>query len=145
MLADYYLWIKAFHVFAMVAWMAGMFYLPRLYVYHVTAPAGGELSETLKVMERRLLRIIMNPAMILTLVFGLLLMMADPSVMKNGWIHVKLTAVFVMAGLHGMMSKYRKDFATDTNRKSEKFYRILNEVPTALLLVIVIMAVVKPF
>lgn len=141
----HYLWFKAGHVIAMVAWMAGMFYLPRLFVYHVGAVKGGELSETLKIMERRLLRAIINPAMGLTWLFGLALVWAQPEVMQEGWIHVKLTAVLLLSGLHGMLSRHRKQFAADANQHSAKYYRALNEVPTVLLVIIVAMVVVRPF
>lgn len=141
----HYLWFKAGHVIAMVAWMAGMFYLPRLFVYHVDAKKGGELSETLKVMERRLMRIIINPAMGLTWLFGLGLLWANPALLQEGWIHVKLTAVLLLSGLHGMLSRHRKQFAADANTHSAKYYRYLNEVPTVLLIIIVIMVVVRPF
>ena len=146
LLGEFHPWIKALHVIAMIAWMAGMFYLPRLYVYHVDAEAGSELSETLKVMERRLLRAIINPAMILTWVFGGLLL-ATPGVIdwSAGWIHLKLVAVVVMSTLHGFYSRWRKDFAADRNRRSARFYRLANEAPTVLMIVIVIMVIVRPF
>lgn len=144
-LYEHYLWLKTVHIIAMVAWMAGMFYLPRLYVYHVKAAKGGELSETLKVMERRLLRIIINPAMIVTWIFGALLIAANPSVMQEGWIHVKLTALLLMQIVHAMLARHRKQFMRDANAHSEKYYRILNEVPTLLLVIIVVMVVVRPF
>lgn len=144
-LYEHYLWLKSLHIIAMVAWMAGMFYLPRLFVYHVSATKGGELSETLKVMERRLLRIIINPAMAFTWVFGLLLLWANPSLMQEGWIHVKLTAVLLLSGLHGLLARHRKQFFKDANVHSERYYRVMNEVPTVLLILIVIMVVVRPF
>jgi putative membrane protein len=144
-LYEHYLWLKSLHIIAMVAWMAGMFYLPRLFVYHCGAGKGSELSETLKVMERRLLRAIINPAMIATWVFGLLLLWANPELLQEGWLHVKLTGVVLLSGLHGMLSRHRKQFAVDANRHTAKYYRVLNEVPTILLIVIVIMVVVRPF
>ncbi len=144
-LLEHYSWVKAAHVIAMVAWMAGMFYLPRLFVYHVNAAKGSELSETLKIMERRLLRAIVNPAMILTFVFGGLLVYAVPDVMREGWIHVKLMFVFFLTFLHGFLSRARRQFAEDRNTHSQRFYRIINEVPTICLVVIVIMVVVRPF
>ena len=145
LLGEFHPWIKALHVIAMIAWMAGMFYLPRLYVYHVDAEAGSELSETLKVMERRLLRAIINPAMVLTWVFGGVLL-ATPGVIdwSAGWIHLKLVVV-VMSTLHGFYSRWRKDFAADRNRRSARFYRLANEAPTVLMIVIVIMVIVRPF
>ena len=139
-----YDWVKAIHIIAVIAWMAGIFYLPRLFVYHADSAPGSEKSETFKVMERRLLRFIMTPAMILTWLLGLTL------AWKGGWfsapwLHAKFVLVFLMSGAHGMMSRFVKDFAADKNRKSQKFYRIFNEVPTVLMILIVILAVVKPF
>ncbi|WP_193184999.1 protoporphyrinogen oxidase HemJ [Nisaea sediminum] len=140
-----YEWIKAFHVMSMVAWMAGMFYLPRLFVYHADAEPGSELSETLKIMERRLLRAIINPAMVSTFVFGIWMLVLIPEFLSDGWFHVKLACLFLLTGFHGMMARWRRDFAADANRRSARFYRIANEVPTILLIVIVIMVIVKPF
>jgi putative membrane protein len=144
---DVYNYVKAFHVIAVIAWMAGMFYLPRLYVYHVGAARGSELSETLKVMENRLLRFIINPAMIASWLLGLILIFAfDVIDMRTaGWLHVKLTAVVLLTVLHILLAKWRKDFAADRNTRSARFYRLINEVPTVLLIVIVIMVIVKPF
>jgi putative membrane protein len=139
------LWLKAFHLIAVIAWMAGLLYLPRLYVYHAGTTPGSPESELFKVMERRLLRAIMNPAMILVFVLGAALIVENPDYMKQGWLHAKLALVLVMAGIHGMLSKYRKDFANDRNVHSARFYRILNEGPTLLLIGIVILAVVQPF
>ena len=144
-LADYYLWIKALHVISVIFWMAGMAYLPRLYVYHSQAEVGSDKSETFKTMERLLLRGIINPAMIATLVFGLLMIWANPDLMKQGWFHAKLALLFLMFGAHGAYSKYRKDFAADRNTRSTKFYRIVNEVPPVLVVFIVILVIVKPF
>ncbi|UUX47934.1 protoporphyrinogen oxidase HemJ [Nisaea acidiphila] len=140
-----YEWVKALHVISMVAWMAGMFYLPRLYVYHADAAPGSDLSETLKVMERRLLRAIINPAMISTFVFGIWMLVLIPEFLTEGWFHVKLTCLVVMTGFHGFMARWRRDFAADANKRPARFYRIANEVPTILLIVIVIMVIVKPF
>jgi putative membrane protein len=142
---DWYPYIKAFHLIAMVAWMAGLFYLPRLYVYHAGVARGSEASETFKVMEGRLLRIIMNPAMILTWALGLILMFGFIDWRASGWLHAKLLFVILLSGFHGALSKWRKDFAADANSRSARFYRIANEVPTLLLIVIVILAVAKPF
>ncbi len=144
---DLYPVIKALHIISFTAWMAGMFYLPRLYAYHVEAAVGSELSEQFKIMERRLLRIIINPAMISTWLFGTLLVLT-PGVVDwagDGWWHVKFTMVLLMSGFHGAMSKWRREFLEDRNRRSHKYYRIANEVPTILMLVIVIMVIVKPF
>lgn len=142
---EYYNWLKAFHVIAVMAWMAGMLYLPRLFVYHAGAAKGSELSETLKVMERRLLRAIINPAMIASFLFGGLMIYAVPSLLEGGWLHAKLGLLVVMTGIHGAFSKWRKAFARDENTHSAKFYRIWNEVPTLVLILIVILVVVKPF
>jgi putative membrane protein len=142
---DWYSYIKAFHIIAMVAWMAGLFYLPRLYVYHADAAPGSEASETFKVMEARLLRVIMNPAMIATWVLGLTLMFGFIDWRSAGWLHAKLLFVVLMSGFHGALSKWRKDFAADANSRSARFYRVANEVPTLLLIIIVILAVAKPF
>jgi len=144
-LAPLYLWIKAFHVISMIAWMAATFYLPRLFVYHCQVPPGSAESERFKVMEYRLMKAIMNPAMIATWCFGILLVLT-PGIIDwtAGWWHVKLTCVLLMSGLHGAMSRWRKDFLNDRNRHSEKFYRIANEVPTVLMVLIVIMVIVKP-
>ena len=139
------LWIQAFHVIAVIAWMAGMLYLPRLYVYHAGVAAGSPESEQFKIMERRLLRAIVTPAMIATLLLGIAMVAINPDYMKQGWLHAKLGLVVLMLGVHGMLARYRKDFAADRNRHSAKFYRVLNEVPTVLLIGIVILVVVKPF
>lgn len=145
-MGDLYSWIKALHVISVSAWMAGMFYLPRLYIYHVAAPVGSPQSETFKVMERRLLRAIINPAMIATFIFGIwMLVLLGPSVWSEGWWHVKLTMLVLMSAYHGLISRWRRDFEADRNQRSAKFYRFANEVPTVLMIVIVIMVIVKPF
>lgn len=144
-LATLYPWTKAFHIIAMVAWMAGLFYLPRLYVYHCALQRGSAESERFKVMEHRLLKQIMNPAMIATWGFGILLVLTPGLVdWSAGWWHIKLAAVLLMSGFHGAMSKWRRLFMEDRNSKTQRFYRIANEVPTFLLVVIVIMIVVRP-
>ena len=139
-----YPWLKAFHVVAVIAWMAGMLYLPRLFVYHSGVEVGSPQSETFKVMERRLMRAIINPAMIVTWLAGLYLAWAGHW-FTFGWLHVKLALVLVMSAVHGFFSRWLKDFAADRRPRSQKFYRIINEVPTALMIVIVIMVIVKPF
>lgn len=144
-IGQYYLWFKAFHVISVIAWMAGLLYLPRLFVYHAEAGNGSELSETLKIMENRLLRIIMNPAMIITWVLGLLMIWGNPTLMSGGWMHLKLTLVVLLSVLHMVFAKWRKNFAADQNTRSAKFYRIANEGPTVLMIIIVIMAIVEPF
>lgn len=145
-LAAVYPWTKAFHVIAMIAWMAGMLYLPRLYVYHCETRPGSEASERFKVMERRLLRQIINPAMIATLTFGVLLVLT-PGVIdwSWGWWHVKLAAVVLLFGFHGLLSRWRRDFLHDRNTRPQRFYRFANEVPTLLMVVIVLMVIVRPF
>ena len=146
-LLEYYFWIKALHIISVITWMAGMFYLPRLYVYHAeTAPVGSEMSETFKVMERKLLRAIINPSMISTWVFGLLLVFT-PSVIdwSEIWPWVKAVMVLLMSGFHGWLSARRREFARDENTRSGRAYRFANEFPTVLMLVIVIMVVIKPF
>ena len=143
-----YQWIKAFHIIAFVAWMAGMFYLPRLYVYHCAAENGSVQSETFKVMERRLLRGIINPAMIVTWLLGLWLAWEGPDSrygwFASPWLQAKFALVMALTILHGFLARWRKDFAADRNRHSHKFYRIINEIPTVLLIGIVILAVLKP-
>lgn len=145
-MADYYLWIKALHVISVIAWMAAQLYLPRLFVYHCEAPAGSPQSETFKVMERRLLKAIMNPAMIATWIFGITMIALNPDLLKGqGWLHAKLALVLVLSGVHGVLSKYVRLFAQDANTKPQKFFRILNEVPTLLMIGIVILVIVRPF
>ena len=138
-----YEWIKALHIIAVIAWMAGMLYLPRLFVYHCKAEVGSSQSETFKVMERRLLKAIMNPAMAVVWLAGLYLAWAGDW-FSAGWLYGKLLLVLAMSGVHGFFSRCVKDFSADRNTRSQKFYRIINEVPTALMIVIVILVVVKP-
>lgn len=147
MLGYVYPWTKALHVISLIAWMAGMFYLPRLYVYHTMAAPGTVQSERFKVMERRLLKQIINPAMIATWLFGLFLVVT-PGVIDwghDGWWHVKLIMVLLMSGFHGALSKWRRDFLEDRNRRSQRFFRVTNEIPPVLMVIIVIMVIVKPF
>lgn len=141
---EYYLFIKALHLIAVISWMAGMLYLPRLYVYHADKAPGSEASEMLKVMERRLLRYIVNPAMVATFLLGGLLLFV-PGLLSSGWLHMKLTLVLFLAGFHGMCARWRKDFAADRNTKSAKYFRVANEVPTVIMIAIVFLAVMKPF
>ncbi len=128
--------IKALHIISFTCWMAGMFYLPRLFVYHAGAVKGSELSETLKVMERKLLRFIMNPAMIATWVFGLwLVMLTGAGAPGTGiWMHVKFILVLILSGLHGLFAATMKRFSRDENMKSARFYRWFNEAPTLVFL-----------
>jgi putative membrane protein len=139
-----YEWIKALHIIAVISWMAGMLYLPRLFVYHCDAEIGSKQSETFKVMERRLLKAIINPAMILTWLFGLYLAWAGHW-FSAPWLHTKLLLVLVLSGVHGFFARCVREFATDQNRRSQKFYRIINEMPTLLMIGIVLLVVVKPF
>lgn len=145
-LAPLYPWLKAGHVISMVAWMAGMFYLPRLFVYHCAVPRGSAESERFKLMERRLLKQIVNPAMIATFGFGILLILT-PGVIDwtAGWWHVKLTAIVLMTAVHGVLVRRWRDFLHDRNTRPARYFRILNEVPTVLLVVIVVMVIVRPF
>ena len=144
MTGEAYLWVKAFHIISVIAWMAGMLYLPRLFVYHCDTKPGSSDSERFKVMERKLLRLIINPAMIATWGFGLTLaFMSDAWI--QGWFHAKLALVIIMSGVHGLFARWTKQFARDENTRPAKFYRIWNEVPTLLMIAIVILAVVKPF
>ena len=146
MLLTHYDWFRAVHLIAVMSWMAGMLYLPRLFVYHAESDVGSEKSETFKIMEHRLLKFIMNPAMIASWVLGLVMLYANPALMEGqGWMHAKLLLVFLMSGVHGMLAARVKKFARDENDKSSKYYRILNEVPTVLMILIVILAVVEPF
>ena len=139
-----YNWLLALHIIAVIAWMAGMLYLPRLYVYHAGAAKGSELSETFKVMERRLLRAIINPAMIAAWILGLCLAWQGNHWME-GWFHGKVLLLIGMQIVHAGLARWRKAFARDENMHSARFYRFINEVPTVLLIGIVILAVVKPF
>ena len=139
-----YLWIKAFHVIAVIAWIAGMLYLPRLFVYHCDAEKGSVQSETFKVMERRLLKAIINPAMIVAWVLGLYLAW-DGGWFRSGWLHGKLALVLGLSAVHGLYARWVRDFAADRNTRPARFYRVWNEVPTLLLVGIVILVIVKPF
>ena len=139
-----YLYIKAFHVIAFTSWMAGLFYLPRLFVYHAETP-DQNTRETFKVMERKLLRYIINPAMILTLILGLTMVYMSTEWLKQGWLHAKIALVILLMIYHGYLACTRKKFERDEIVHTGKFYRYLNEIPTILLIGIVILAVVKPF
>ena len=139
-----YLWLKALHVIAVISWMAGMLYLPRLFVYHCDAEIGSRQSETFKVMERRLLRAIINPAMIVTWVVGLWLV-HESGFFKAGWMHAKFALVIAMSAIHGFYVRWVRAFAEDRNVHSQKFYRVMNEIPTLLMIGIVILVIVKPF
>ncbi len=145
-LIDAYLWIKALHLIAVIAWMAGLLYLPRLFVHHCDAAPGSERSETFNLMERRLLRAIMNPAMIASYLFGGLLLAASPALdWGSGWIYAKLILIAALTVFHHLAGRWRKDFEADRNTRPARFYRIANEVPTVIMIGIVVLAVVKPF
>ena len=139
-----YQWIKALHLISVIAWMAGMLYLPRLFVYHCDAEPGSDKSETFKVMERRLLRGIMGPAMILTWIFGLILLYLSET-WTEGWMMAKGVLIIGMTIVHHYFSLWRKDFEADRNTRSTKFYRLANEIPTVLMIGIVILVIVQPF
>ena len=139
-----YEWAKALHVIAVIAWMAGMLYLPRLFVYHCEAEAGSTQSETFKVMERRLLRAIITPAMIAAWLLGLGLAY-EGGWFAFHWLQAKIVLVLILSGVQGLLARWVRDFAVDRNRHSQKFYRVINEVPAVLMVGIVILAVVKPF
>jgi putative membrane protein len=139
-----YRWLLAFHIIAIIAWMAGMLYLPRLFVYHCDAEPGSRQSETFKLMERRLLKAIINPAMVASWALGIWLAWSG-GWYTSGWLQAKIVLVLLMSGLHGFLARWVGEFAADQNRRSAKFYRMINEVPTILLIGIVILAVVKPF
>jgi protoporphyrinogen IX oxidase len=144
-LLDHYLWIKALHIISIIAWMAGLLYLPRLFVYHCSAKIGSEFSEKLKIMERRLMIAIMEPARISALVFGLLLLFSYSwEELFTLWMFIKLICVIGLFVIHDLFRKWQKNFETDTNIHHDKFFRILNEVPTLLMILIVIFVVVKP-
>lgn len=141
-----YMTIKSLHVVSIISWMAGLLYLPRLFVYHCEAEIGSDKSETFKIMERRLLRAIMNPAMIASYITGILMLIEmGEGIWELGWLHVKLASIVVMTVVHMQMSKWRKTFEADQNIRTHRFYRVMNEVPTVLMIVIVFMVILQPF
>ena len=143
---DLYVWLKALHVIAVIAWMAGMLYLPRLFVYHCEAEPGSKQSETFKVMERRLFYYIMIPAMVASYVFGIwMIVELGSAAWTMGWLHGKLALVLLLTVLHEMMGRWRRQFAQDDNQHSQTFFRVVNEAPTLLMIGIVILAILKPF
>jgi len=145
-MSELYSWVKALHIISAIAWMAGMLYLPRIYVYHCGAAPGSEASETFKVMERRLLRAIINPAMIATYLFGVaMIAMPGGPTGREPWLIAKIALVLVLSGMHGLFARWRKDFAADRNTRRARFYRFMNEVPTILMILIVILVIVRPF
>ena len=138
-------YLKAFHIIAVISWMAGMLYLPRLFVYHAESAKGSPQSETFKVMERRLLKYITTPAMIVSWALGLYLAFSVVDWSADGWFHLKLVLVLLLSAYHGALAKWTKEFAEDRNTRSPRFYRVANEIPTLLMIGIVILAVVRPF
>ncbi|MDB2325344.1 protoporphyrinogen oxidase HemJ [Alphaproteobacteria bacterium] len=140
-----YDYIKALHLVAVISWMVGLLYLPRLFVYHAETDIGSVRAETFKVMERRLLKAIMNPAMIASFIFGIWMLVLNPALFSEGWMHAKFLLVLLMAGCHGKFSKMRRLLENDEKPLTTKSYRIWNEVPTVLMIGIIVMAVVKPF
>lgn len=142
---EYYLWVKSLHLFAVIAWMVGLFYLPRLFVYHSLVKVGSNEDKIFQTMEQKLLRIIMNPAMIITLITGLILAKIYGFKNLGIWFHVKSSFVIVLMYFHHYLAKRRKDFVNGSNKFSDKFFRIINEVPSVCLIVIIIMVIVKPF
>ena len=136
--------IKALHIISVIAWMAGLLYLPRLFVYHADTPLGSVQAETFKVMERRLLKAIMTPAMITSFIFGIWMLVLVPALLTEIWMIIKIVCVFGLAGCHGLFSRMRRDLENDKLPYSSKVYRIWNEAPTLLMIIIVIVAVVKP-
>ena len=143
-MSEWYPWLVSIHVIGVISWMAGLLYLPRLFVYHCGAEAGSDKSETFKVMERRLLLAIMYPAMTVSWIFGLAAAAAADS-WVDGWFHAKMALVLALTGCHMLMAKWRREFAEDRNPRSERFYRVANEIPTVLMIAIVILVFVKPF
>lgn len=142
--SDVYLWVKAFHVIAVIAWLAGMLYLPRLFVYHADVPVGSPQSETFKVMEGRLLNVITSPAMVIAWVLGIWLVWQS-GYWAAPWFHAKLACVLILSGLHGYLSAATRAFREDRNTKPARHWRIVNEIPTVLMIAIVILVIVKPF
>jgi putative membrane protein len=143
-MSNIYLWIKALHVLAVISWMAGMLYLPRLFVYHAEAAPGSPTAETFEVMERRLMRAIMLPAMLVAWASGLTLAVQG-DFFSAGWLHGKLLLVILMSAIHGYFARIRRDFAEGKNRHPSRFYRVINEIPTILMIGIVLLVIVKPF
>ena len=141
---EWALWAKALHIIAVISWMAGLLYLPRLFVYHVDVEPGSEFSETLKVMERRLLKVIMNPAMIVAWIAGLVTGYLQNQLL-DPWFHAKLLCVVLLSGVHMLLVKYRREFEQDLRFRSDRFFRIINEVPTVLMIIIVLLVIFKPF
>lgn len=145
LILENYLLIKALHIISVICWMCGLLYLPRLFVYHTQVPIDSEAYKVFETMELKLMRVIMNPSMILVFVFGFLMLFAQGVESFGKWMHVKLLLVFLLSGMHGYLAYCRKQFALRANVRSEKFYRIINEVPAIIMFVTIIIAVMKPF
>lgn len=143
-LSEYYHWFLVVHIIAVISWMAGMFYMPRLFVYHTRLEVGSEASEMFKEMERKLIRIIINPAMTIAWICGLSMAFGQ-GLWGETWFLIKFICVTLMSGFHGYLSIWRRQFERDENRHNEKFYRMVNEIPTVLMIVIVIFVIMKPF
>ena len=143
--ADTYLWLKVGHIISVIAWMAGLLYLPRLFVYHSDLKIGSEASELFKIMERRLLKAIMNPAMFASLFFGSVLLADASTDWSAPWLHAKLVCVGALMISHMKMAAWRRSFETDTNTRSGAYFRFFNEVPTLLMIIIVVLVVLKPW
>jgi putative membrane protein len=144
-LSQHHAILEAFHIISVISWMAGLLYLPRLFVYHADSKSGSDKSETFKIMERRLLRIIMNPAMCAVWLFGGALVWGSPFLLEQGWMHVKLSCVVLMTIYHHILVRWWKCFDRDENDRAPKFYRMWNEVPAVLMVIIVFMVVMRPF
>ena len=142
---DYFLWYKSIHVISVISWMAGMHYMPRLFMYHTKTEKNSEMDKTFQIMERRLLRLIMNPAMIMTYIFGLLTAYIYGFAALGMWFHLKMCAVLFLTIFHMFLARWRKDFEKGKNIHSAKFYKIINEIPTILMILAVILVIVKPF
>lgn len=142
---EYYFWYKSIHIIAVISWMAALFYMPRLFVYHTRAEIGSEMDKTFQIMEKKLLRIIMNPAMIVTYIFGLLNAYIYGFAALGMWFHIKMGAVLGLTIFHGLQARWMKKFATGNNTHSERFFRMINEIPVVLMIIAVIMVTVKPF
>ncbi|MCU0323589.1 MAG: protoporphyrinogen oxidase HemJ [Chitinophagaceae bacterium] len=142
---QFFLWYKAIHVIGVISWMAAMLYMPRLFAYHTRTNIGSDMDKMFQLMEYRLLKIIMTPAMIVTYIFGLLVAYIYGYAALGKWFHIKMLAVLFLTIFHGILAKWRKDFCLGRNKHSEKFYRLINEIPTLMMIIAVVMVIVKPF
>lgn len=144
-MADYYLWYKSIHVIAAISWMAAILYLPRIFVYHTRVKVDSEMDKTFKVMEKKLLRIIMTPSMVVTYIFGIINAYIYGFSVLGMWFHIKMVAVLGMTVMHGLCARWVRIFANGNNKNSEKFYRMINEIPALFMIIAVIMVIVKPW